>query len=222
MHSFRKTLLNPLSLQETARPLLASADVALSIDYYNQHAGQFASDTLKVDMSPLYQQFLPLLPPGAHILDAGCGAGRDAAHFRQLGYRVSAFDASEKLVAIARQHSGLDVQQCRFLDYHSSEPLDGIWACASLLHVPDAGMAATLKHLGRQLRPGGVFYLSFKYGEQDSEHGGRQFTNSTEQRLRQHLQGSGLGIRQCWLTGDQRPGREDELWLNALLVREQQ
>lgn len=192
----------------------------MSIDYYNQHADQFASDTLSVDMSPLYDRFLPLLPEQAHIVDAGCGAGRDAAHFLQLGYRVGAFDASGKLAKIASQHSGLAVQHCTFLGYQSPQPLDAIWACASLLHVPEVQMSATLQHLGNQLKPGGIFYLSFKYGEQDSERGGRQFTNSTEDRLRNHLQNTGLSIQECWLTGDQRPGREDEQWLNALLVKD--
>lgn len=192
----------------------------MSINYYNENADQFASDTLNVDMGSLYEKFLASLEQGASILDAGCGAGRDAANFRQLGYRVCAFDASEKLVAIAREHSGVEVELCSFTDYQSHEPLDAIWACASLLHVPDEQMASVLQHLGNQLKPGGIFYLSFKYGEKDSERGGRQFTNSTEARLRAHLQGSGLSIRECWLTGDQRPGRENEQWLNALLLKD--
>ena len=69
----------------------------MSVDYYNQHAQQFIVDTLEVDMAPLYTRFLPLLPEGAHILDAGCGSGRDAAHFLAQGFRVSAMDASEVL-----------------------------------------------------------------------------------------------------------------------------
>lgn len=193
----------------------------MSIEYYNNNAEQFANDTLNVDMQPLYNKFLPFLPNGALILDAGCGAGRDATNFLQLGFRVSAFDASEELVAIAKQYSGLEVQQCTFMEYESEEPLDAIWACASLLHVADAELNITFKHLAKQLKIGGIFYVSFKYGEQDSERGGRQFTNSTEARLQQHLSGSDLKVLETWLTGDQRPERGSEQWLNALLIKDE-
>ena len=82
----------------------------MSIDYYNQNAATFAEGTLAVDMQPLYQRVLPLLPAGAYIVDAGCGAGRDARYFVQQGYRVSAFDGSAELAAIASAQSGVKVQ----------------------------------------------------------------------------------------------------------------
>ncbi|WP_338040958.1 hypothetical protein [Marinomonas algicola] len=65
--------------------------------YYNMYAEDFAENTLSVDMSALYQCFLPLIPLQGHILDAGCGSGRDAKYFQSLGYEVSAFDASSEL-----------------------------------------------------------------------------------------------------------------------------
>ena len=73
-----------------------------TLDYYEAHAEQFFADTQSVDMAPLYERFLSELPVGALILDAGCGSGRDSKAFLERGYRVSAFDASEKLVALAR------------------------------------------------------------------------------------------------------------------------
>ena len=66
-----------------------------TLDYYNRNADSFFESTACVDMSPLYERFLALVGPQGTILDAGCGSGRDAKAFRDLGYQVSAFDASE-------------------------------------------------------------------------------------------------------------------------------
>ena len=190
----------------------------MTLQFYETNAEQFAQDTLNVDMSALYERFLAELAPSSRILDAGCGAGRDTAAFLKLGYQVEAFDASAKLVEIAKGVSGIAVQHSTFLNFNSTQPFAGIWACASLLHVPAISMSATLQHLAQQLQPDGVIYVSFKYGEDDLERNGRLFTNCTEQRLQDFLEGTNLSIKDTWLTNDQRPERADEQWLNALLI----
>ncbi|GAA3702398.1 class I SAM-dependent methyltransferase [Oceanisphaera sediminis] len=191
----------------------------MSHDYYQQQAEQFYQSTVTVDMTPLYDRFLPKVPAGGHIVDAGCGSGRDSLHFSRLGYRVTAFDASPALVQLARAHSGLPVVQCRFEEFSTPAPADAIWACASLLHVPLAELAAVMAHLTTQLKPGGVFYCSFKYGQGETSREGRHFTNLDETGLKQLLNGLPLNIAEQWQTGDLRPGREQERWLNALLVK---
>ena len=77
-------------------------------------------------MKPLYQRFLPRLPDQAQILDAGCGSGRDAKAFANLGYQVTAFDASPALIAPAETHLGQPVQRLRFQDITWQEQFDGI------------------------------------------------------------------------------------------------
>lgn len=190
----------------------------MTLEFYENNAEQFAEDTLDVDMSPLYERFLALLPQSSRILDAGCGAGRDTATFLQLGYQVEAFDASAKLVKIAKEVTGIYVHQSTFLNFTSDQPFAGIWACASLLHVPAVNMSATLKHLAELLQPKGIMYVSFKYGEGETTRNGRLFTNCTEERLDEFLQGTGLRIQETWVSADQRPEREDQQWLNALLI----
>ena len=168
----------------------------MSIDYYNNNASAFHADTADVDMSALYQEFLPLLPAGAHIIDAGCGPGRDAMAFQSQGFRVTAFDASEALIDIARQRLGADLAvQATFLEFSAQEPVDAIWACASLLHVPFHDLARTFWHLAKQLKKGGLFYCSFKYGDDESERGGRRFTNLNEARLHEVLAESDLAVK---------------------------
>jgi SAM-dependent methyltransferase len=192
----------------------------LTGNYYQQHAATFYADTVEVDMTPLYGRFLPLLPGGAQILDAGCGSGRDTKAFADLGHHSTAFDASAALVALAERHLGQSVQCLRFQDITWQELFDGIWACASLLHVPAAELPDVMQRLCKALKPGGVLYASFKYGSGEREYHGRRFTDLDEPGLAALLrQVPGLEQVETWTTGDLRPGREAERWLNTLLRR---
>ena len=196
----------------------------MTTNYYNQNARTFHADTAGVDMSALYNRFLPLLPAGAHIVDAGCGSGRDALAFHARGYRVTAFDASGELVAIAQEsaekaRADIDIQHTTFQSFQAASAVDAIWACASLLHVPSVELPETFRHLAKQLNRGGIFYCSFKYGDSETERAGRRFTNLDETLLQQVLEGTGLQVQTLWVSGDARPGREHEKWLNAILIR---
>lgn len=187
--------------------------------YYEQFAAEFFGSTVGVDMAPIHQRFLAQLTPGAHILDAGCGSGRDAKAFAEAGFQVTAFDASAELARLASAHCGFDVAVRRFEDVDEVETFDGIWCCASLLHVPLAAMPATLDRLWRALRPGGTLYVSFKHGTGERVHGGRRFSNADEATLRQWF-GRWPDVHQIdvWLSNDQRPDRT-ERWTNALATR---
>ena len=189
-----------------------------TIDYYDQNAAQFIDSTFHLNMSELYAPFIKLLPPGAEILDAGCGPGRDALHFKNLGYLVTAFDASPKMAEIASERTGLPVRVMTFQEMVYREEFDGIWACASLLHVPTAEIHEVIDRLITALKPAGVLYASFKYGAGDIFRNGRLFSNYTEETFKtlvaSHPQ---LVSPQIWTTCDIRPGRDDEKWLNTLL-----
>lgn len=154
-----------------------------SITYYNAHAQAFLDETLHVDMTALYGAFLPCLPENAHILDAGCGSGRDSREFLARGYRVTAFDASENLATLAAQAIGHPVAVRTFSQVDECQIYDGIWACASLLHLPQSQIPQALARLWQALKPGGALYLSFKQGDSQREHKGRHFTDATETQL---------------------------------------
>lgn len=192
----------------------------LNIDYYQQNAGTFFADTVEVDMTQLYRRFLPLLSERAHVLDAGCGSGRDARVFARLGHQVTAFDASSALVALAKIHLGQPVHCLRFQDIAWQDQFDGIWACASLLHVPATELPDVMQRLCSALKLGGILYASFKYGSGERGHDGRRFTDLDEPGLAELLRRvPGLEPVETWTTGDLLPGREAERWLNTLLRR---
>lgn len=191
----------------------------MSVDFYNHNAKSFFDATKDVDVSSLMSHFLPLIPTGGHILDAGCGSGRDSKIFKSMGYRLCAIDASEELAAIASQHIGQAVEVCTFADFQYDYQLDGIWACASLLHVCPKDLPQIFSHLFSFLLKGGIFYCSFKYGSDDIERDGRHFTHCDETRLRHFLYGMNVSIHEMWCTVDLRKERENEQWLNAILIK---
>ena len=191
-----------------------------TLDYYDANAQAFFADTAGVDMSALHARFLAGLPAKGLILDAGCGSGRDSKAFIARGYRVRAFDAAAELCRLAEAHIGQPVQLRRFDEVDEIATYDGIWACASLLHLAEAQICDALPRLWAALKPNGVFYLSFKLGEGERTSGDRHFTDATEDRLRRWLQPLvAVASIDCWITDDQRPERA-ERWLNALVHRE--
>ncbi len=188
------------------------------MDYYKINACTYVKSTLHVDMQLLYHRFLPLLPESAHILDAGCGSGRDARYFIEHGYQVTAFDASAEIAALTEKEIGQPVQVQRLQDIQYNNQFDGIWACASLLHVPDSELESVFLLLHRALKPGGVLYTSFKYGSGERERDGRQFTDMNEAGLDQLLnEVDGFSKVEVWTSEDRRSERATEKWLNILL-----
>lgn len=187
-----------------------------TIDYYNQYADDFAEATLYVDMESLYQPFLAGLPESAHILDVGCGSGRDTLAFKNKGYHVEAIDYSEELVKKATRLTGIPVKLQSFYEIDADQAYDGIWACASLLHCERSQLVEVIGKLISVLKPGGVLYMSFKYGNSDREKEGRQFTDLDEAQANDLLeQFDNVQQIQQWITVDQRPERQEK-WLNLI------
>ena len=193
-----------------------------TIKYYEEHAEEFTMNTLNADMESIRSRFLAYLPTGCRVLDFGCGTGRDSKAFLDLGYDVTAIDGSEALCQIARSLTGLSVRCLDFRNYTPAkgEVYEGIWACASLLHLKKDELLPVMKVLSQALIPGGAFYVSFKYGTFEGERNGRHFTDFTPVDFSEFLKNiPELSVAEYWVTGDVRPGRGDERWLNIVLQR---
>ena len=192
----------------------------MSYQYYDKNADRFLNDTANLDMSGHYQRFLGYLGAGSSVLDAGCGSGRDALKFKDLGYKVSAFDASFKMVQAATKLTGLVVHQMTFEEMSLAQQYDGIWACASLLHVKRANLKKVLISLSKSLSERGVLYCSFKYGEAERQKGDRYFNDMNEELLDGIISGiSSLELAEFWVSSDARKERFSESWLNFVLQK---
>ena len=196
------------------------ADIDKTLKYYNKNAQSFASGTVSVKFTEVQDKFLEKLNPDAYILDFGCGAGRDTKYFLSRGYQVDAVDGSEQLCRIASEYTGIKVRQMLFQELDEKEKYDGIWACASILHLPKKQLREVLKNMYAALKSKGWIYISFKYGEFEGERNGRYFTDFTTDTFKDFIHDMhGLKIEEQWITGDVRPGRGEEKWLNLLLQK---
>lgn len=196
-------------------------DIDKTLKYYNENAQSFASGTVSVKFTEVQDKFLEKLNPDAYILDFGCGAGRDTKYFLSRGYQIDAIDGSEQLCRIASKYTGIKVRQMLFQELDEKEKYDGIWACASILHLPKKQLREVLENMYAALKSEGWIYTSFKYGKFEGERNGRYFTDFTKKTFDGFLSGiRHVKIEEQWLTGDVRPGRESEQWLNLILRKE--
>lgn len=186
------------------------------MNYYDAKSQEFIDSTLALDMSALYAEFEPYLKPGELILDLGCGPGRDLKYFNQK-YKAIGLEPSKTLAAFARDYSGSEVIESDIQSFETEMKFDGIWACASLLHLKSSELSTVFKKLSKMLKPNGIIYTSFKYGDFEGERNGRYFTDLTEESVVNYLEESGLVVKKYWVTEDIRPGRSSEKWLNLLI-----
>ena len=191
-----------------------------TLQYYNDHAADFTADTQQSDMSERYVSFLSRVKDGGHILDLGCGAGRDSAQFLHRGYQVTAVDGSEELCRIAENFIGQKVYHMYFQDITWQKQFDGVWACSSLLHCTLEELPDILQKVSDSLKENGILYLSFKYGNFSGMRNGRYFTNLTEESLNILLSKiPSLQLVETSINGDVRPRREQEMWLSAIIEK---
>ena len=187
-----------------------------NVEYYNNNADSFFEGSVNADMSGVRSGFSKYVPDGGKILDAGCGSGRDSKAFLSEGYDVVAFDASKEMCKRASEYIGREVLNMRFEDISFDKEFDGIWACASLLHVPSDDLPDVLQRMKKALKPGGAIYASFKYGEGTTVRGERVFSDFTEESATKLFEEAGFEIASRVVGGDSRPGREDEKWINVI------
>jgi SAM-dependent methyltransferase len=148
----------------------------ITLDHYNQNAVAFWSGTKDHDVTQNYDAFLAPFPEDKKldILDLGCGPGRDVYYFKSLGHRPVGLDGSEVFCNMARRHTGCQILHQKFLSLElARHSFDGIFANASLFHVPSQELPRVLDNLHAALRPGGILFLSNPRGNDEGWSGQR-------------------------------------------------
>ena len=150
------------------------ADLALisakTLEHYDDRAAEFWEGTRDHDVSQNIEALLRHLrgAPPLRILDFGCGPGRDLAAFRALGHEPIGLEGSLRLAAMAREHSGREVWVQDFLALElPAGCFDGVFANASLFHVPRQELPRVLSELHAALKPGGVLFTSNPRGNNE-------------------------------------------------------
>ena len=198
-----------------------------TLNYYDDNAVEFACQTVSIDMHDLYELFINQLPQRDTqcILDVGCGSGRDANYFAKQGYEVTAIDASAELIQWAEQHHMSSRITWVHLYFSSIEKqawenkFTGIWACASLLHVPFLELPFIINSLLDTLTDYGVMYVSFKYGKGERVDEERFFCDMNESRWTTIVAKIPQVIEyKIWLSADKRSSIENN-WFNITIKK---
>lgn len=191
--------------------------------WYDEHAEDFEMATLELGITPLLEIFSRELPAGGRVLDAGCGAGRDTRWLLDQGFNVGAFDISRAMVQATWDNTGRKVAPRRldFRDYEDPPgSWDGIWALASLLHLPKADMPDCLARLCTSLTPTGCLAFSVKLGTGEGiDELGRPMAFYEPEEITE-ITAAALGIGQINSAIKKAPSSSGEIhWINVLAER---
>ncbi|MDD4916011.1 MAG: class I SAM-dependent methyltransferase [Methylococcales bacterium] len=135
----------------------------VTLSHYNQNAEAYWNGTKDHDVAQNHAAFLAPFPKDKKldILDLGCGPGRDVRYFKSLGHRPVGLDGSEVFCAMARSYTGCPILHQKFLSLElPAQAFDGVFANASLFHIPSQELPGVLNDLHAALKPGGILFIS--------------------------------------------------------------
>lgn len=191
-----------------------------SIDYYNRYAVPYYEETVDASMEEVMKPFVKLLSEeseNAEVLDLGCGSGRDTLLLEEYGFYVTPMDGSEEMCKLAVVNTDKEVLQMTYDEMEFDDVFDGIWACASLIHLTEDEMRKVMKKLVQALKENGVLYFSVHKGDRDGIYHGRYFHDYTRRELQSLMEEyPELEVVDIWTTQDVRSEKSDKLWLNVL------
>lgn len=193
-----------------------------TIDFYDRNAERYAWQTAQADLSELYLRFLPFVRPGGRILDVGCGGGRDLREFKSRGYRCVGIEPAPRLAQFAREYSECEVSVGNAEDMEFFQEFDGVWACASLLHLDLVKFKVAVENIAAALTVDGALFLSMQEGVGHTvDADGRFYARYTAAELKTIIESCGFTVIEQWSTQDTLPGRESMAWLNLLAKKTQ-
>jgi Methylase involved in ubiquinone/menaquinone biosynthesis len=186
-----------------------------TLAHYDQHAADFWEGTKDHDVLQNYQALLEALPgrKGLDILDLGCGPGRDLFYFKNQGHRPVGLEGSPTFCEMARSYSGCEVLEQDFLKLKlRPESFDGIFANASLFHVPSQELPRVLRELWQALKPAGILFSSNPRGNEEGWDGSRYGHFMEWESYRKYLEAAGFEILQHYYRPEGKP-RHQQPWL---------
>lgn len=201
--------------------LAEDAQVTATLAFYRDSALEYVRQTVDLTgIEPLRRRFVDLLTPQSLILDLGCGSGRDSRFFLELGHHVVAVDPVKEIAACATQYLNQPVIVKKAEEIEEHDTYDGIWACASLLHIPKSRIEASLARIAEALKPGGILAMSFKRGEAERQDQHQRFFNDYTMTTMQSLLRHFPQLKRIELSESMSALRsKQQAWINVLVAK---
>ena len=191
-----------------------------TINYYNNNAEEYFATSKDVDLDKLRKRFLSYLPAGARIIDVGCGSGRDVRAFLDMGFDAVGLDASSELAKLASEQLGIKITVGDMSSWVADEPYDGIWSCASLLHLSNEELESFFSNLSHNLKEDGIVMISVKSGIKTGyDENTRYMRNFNLQEIERMLDAADCQIIESGSSKDSMQ-RTDFKWLNVIARKE--
>lgn len=195
-----------------------------TIFFYNDNAHSYFEETKNLLLKNEINRLAELCGFKGNILDIGPGSGRDLKEFKKLGFKAKGADISEKMAIIAHNFSGCEVitSDTRQLPFQN-EFFIGVWAKASLHHIPKKELGNALREIYRITKKGGFFYSSVKsgHGEKLVPINGynRFYSFYKESEFKTFIEKSGFCVMDCYISTGINPKRPDK-FINVFAKKE--
>jgi SAM-dependent methyltransferase len=190
-----------------------------TLQHYERNAGQFFAGTIDHDVSQNIAALLEAIeaPAPYRLLDLGCGPGRDLKVFKAMGHEAIGIDGAAQFVEMARSYSGCEVWQQDFVQLDLPvQHFEGIYANASLFHVPSAALPHVLRDLHAALKTGGVLFSSNPRGDnREGWNGPRYGSYYDYETWERYLVAAGFEAVRHYYRPDGLP-REQQPWLASV------
>ncbi len=183
--------------------------------YYKENAKEYIEKTISIDMTNEINKFLKVIGEKGSILDLGFGSGRDSLYFQNSGYDVYSIDPTKEFCDNGIRLGLKHVIEGYAQDINYQEKFDGIWACASLLHIPSEELVQTLMKCKTALKKDGIMYASFKYGDFEGIRDDRFYNDMTIDKFMYICENAGMSYIESWITYDKQ--NRNNKWINFLL-----
>ena len=188
-----------------------------TLEYYDENAEKYVKESFALTARDNQDMFLSFVKRGGHILDFGCGSGRDTAFFLMKGFTVQPTDGCESICKLASEYLKMPVKVLEFNELDEEDEYDAVYASASIMHLEHDKLMELYPKIIRALKKDGILYASFEYGEEDGYVDMCYYTRMTEKKYTDFVEQFPQLKRVMQNTFHQKSGSTDLVWYQSIV-----
>ena len=190
-----------------------------TLEYYDENAEKYVKESFALTARDNQDMFLSFVKRGGHILDFGCGSGRDTAFFLMKGFTVVPTDGCESICKLASEYLKMPVKVLEFNELDEEDEYDAVYASASIMHLEHDKLMELYPKIIRALKKDGILYASFKYGEDDGYVDMCYYTRMTEKKYTDFIAQFPQLKMVMQNTFHQKSGDTDLVWYQSIIQK---